>query len=1539
VHFGPNAQNNTIVGLRNENSTNQVVADAGSSYNNWITGGTMFTGQLVDNGTRNSFLDTFHRSFNSLNGDWYGSQQDATVTNHFRLGIGTGNERGLLNRYQTDYGYRWTTGLSDAMAGAQFYQILDELNNVYRLSIGQYNQGQPSTNNQTVINAAGSGAVVLNGSANAGTGGVVFGAGGGSGATVATINSGGSAQFNGTLQVGGASTFLNSTTVKNGADAEVDAFLWAGATANQKESFIYKDYMGSSQWYMVKDASNNWALNSASGGLDSFKAYQSTNSGDTYVNTSNSSGHIRMNYEAGAGAETDIYSGGSSGLVAAFLGTTSIKFPGLAAGSGKNCLQIDNSGYLSNTGSGCATLSAGVNGQIAIYSGSGTTIGGISSVPLSAGGTGATTAAAALANLGGQAALGYTPLNPLNNLMDLGSAAVARANLGLGTAATQASTAFDASGAAASAQAAAQAASAQKSANLSDLTSASTARTNLGLGTIATHNVTEFDGAGAAAAAQAASQPALGYTPLNKAGDTATNPIYQPTPIFSAQPSLDLRHPTFGEDANLCSTVATNGSIASGTPVLTVASGTGYINGGTISIVGAGANGNPLITTIVSGGGTTSLTLAAAAVNTVSGATVRRVIDGALQAAWNALPAAGGEIQIVGSPSSCRWENPTAFNWGSKTGAVAIYMQGQISAGTTVKIPRAVNVNFFGRSGAGYVQFQTAGQAALISVDQITGTLGTAVAIADGANTAVTITPSSMAGIYPGTALTIDGPATCNVTSYSRSGNVVTGQLSGACTIPPGSGVCVAGASDSTFNGCHSGAAGGTGFTIRSYDAVNHVVTWLSSGAGTTATGGTITGLNENTIEDVEVSSTTGTTFTATFNRSHAAADRFGVVAFNDASNTTGGIRKDFDLSSSGTPLWAQQVYETVYDNIGISTTGGCGSNMSTNVWNPAVDVGLSTWVHFRNVAFDSFCEPWSIHLQQTYNAGYADAGPIWVKDSFLYRGVKVDHGGMGVYLDGVVCDQCARGAIISDPTNYWNGNAQNFDIRNSWSQDNPDSFTSAWIYQVAPSSVYSSAVGYASLSGLNGWFQAATNSVGAGFPANLSYSQIKVANAQQDVELTGQNAGLSPAAIPYSTTSGVNQSSSGWGGYCTTTSTTALAPDGTATAGTFITGTGGFDIAGGATLLTPAAGDMILFGGWVNGTNIANYFVDNNNSTHFTLTNGGTGAYQQVNASQWDVNSPGWRPVVGYATVATSDGTGGQQVRLGMSCYSSTQPMTYWMPWMMYIPASSGFTATEVLRWQRQLLHGVVTAGMPAPSGGPNLAMATGSKLYWNTDTNLYRGAAGILQTDGNFNIGSGKTYQVGGTPLASTNLADFSSTAPTASGQAPIWNSALGKYVPGTLAGSGNVTGPSSAVNNDCASYGSTSGTLIQDSGIPCAGLHYNVATVPVTTYTGTTPPGLAALYTPSAAHTYEACVNAVVTTAGTAGTMQVQVTDATSGHAVTYQTGGVSLATVGNAASQCWAINPDASNAVQWRLYYTASPAGTPTVEYSVTLTQIQ
>lgn len=352
--FGTKATANTITGLRNENSHFQYVAESGSSYNYVAQGGTFFTGALTDAGEHNSFWDAFHRTANGITGDWYASQQDATVTNHWRLGTGTGNERGLMNEIQTDYGNRWTYGFTDATAGEQFWQVNDLLSNIPRISIGQYNNGT-SNNGQTVLNSAGTGQVIFNGSNGSGTGGVIFASGGSSASQVGSVNNLGNAFFAGTLSMGGASTFGASTTVKNLADAEIDATLWAGLTAHQKEAFVYKDYDGSSQWYALKDASNNWALNSAIGGLDAIKAYQSANSGDLYLNTANSTGAIRMNYENGSGTAFDVYGGSSSTLYAAFTAANAIKFPGLAASSGSACIHIDTSGFLTNTGHDCGT--------------------------------------------------------------------------------------------------------------------------------------------------------------------------------------------------------------------------------------------------------------------------------------------------------------------------------------------------------------------------------------------------------------------------------------------------------------------------------------------------------------------------------------------------------------------------------------------------------------------------------------------------------------------------------------------------------------------------------------------------------------------------------------------------------------------------------------------------------------------------------------------------------------------------------------------------------------------------------------------------------------------------------------------------------------------------------------------------------------------------------------------------------------------------------------------------------------------------------
>ena len=824
-------------------------------------------------------------------------------------------------------------------------------------------------------------------------------------------------------------------------------------------------------------------------------------------------------------------------------------------------------------------------------------------------------------------------------------------------------------------------------------------------------------------------------------------------------------------------------------------------------------------------------------------------IGPALQAAWNALPTQGGEIVLVGSPSACRWANPTTFTWGSKIGPVTIYIQGTLSLGTTLTVPNNILVNFVGRSGA-YPgpQFTAPGQISNITVDTLTGTFGTAVSIADGSQTVATITPSTMVGLYPGTAITISGVLNCSATTLARTSNIVTATFPSACHIPPGVGVCITGASDGTFNGCHSGASGGGAFLVRSSDYYTNTMTWLNSGSNASGvTGATVQGFNEDTIEDIQITSTTSTTFTATFNRSHQATDKWGVVAFNDNSNSHTGLRKDITfVDNGGTPLWINQTYETNYEGASAVTTGGCGSNMATNVYNPTVDVGTSTWLHFNHVAFDSFCEPWAVHLAQPWNLGYGDAGPVYVDDSFILRGIKMDHGGFGIYWDKSVCDQCARGVVSYDTTNYWNGNTQTITIDHAFSQDNPDGFNSSWVYQLAPGGAYASSMGYTTIGSLGGWISSTTN----------SYAQTQVIGQRQNVEIVGEGAGFGASIIPYATV-GTN---SGGATFCTTTSS-ILAPDGTTTATSLVQNSGGYNTVLGLSV-TPAVGDTILFGGWtLNGAyGYASYFVDNNSSSHWTLLNGGSGTYQKLSSNQWDTEDPVWHPVVGIATVATSDGTAGI-ARMGENCYTSPT-MKYWQPFMIYVPASAGVSAAELQRWRTQLLHGVVPAGMPASV----TALNPSATLAWGTQAKLSSPSTGLLQTDSNFNIASGKTYQINGTQVASTNLGDFSGTAPTTTGQVPIYDSGTGKYAPGTPAGSGNVTGPGSAVDTDCASFNGASGTLIQDSGIPCTSLTRAVGGVNTTGLTANV--SITSAYSIPAGKTgwYQIACYLVVTTAAT-------------------------------------------------------------------------
>lgn len=122
--------------------------------------------------------------------------------------------------------------------------------------------------------------------------------------------------------------------------------------------------------------------------------------------------------------------------------------------------------------------------------------------------------------------------------IELADAAAARTKLGLGTAATTAASAYDAAGAAAAAQGASQPLDSDLTAlaaltstafgrTFIELADAAAARTKLGLGTAATTSSGAYDASGAATAAQAASAPLVHATRHMLGGeDAVTLPQY-----------------------------------------------------------------------------------------------------------------------------------------------------------------------------------------------------------------------------------------------------------------------------------------------------------------------------------------------------------------------------------------------------------------------------------------------------------------------------------------------------------------------------------------------------------------------------------------------------------------------------------------------------------------------------------------------------------------------------------------------------------------------------------------------------------------------------------------------------------------------------------------------------------------------------------------------------------------------------------------------------------------------------------------------------
>ena len=333
---------------------------------------------------------------------------------------------------------------------------------------------------------------------------------------------------------------------------------------------------------------------------------------------------------------------------------------------------------------------------------------------------------------------------------------------------------------------------------------------------------------------------------------------------------------------------------------------------------------------------------------------------------------------------------------------------------------------------------------------------------------------------------------------------------------------------------------------------------------------------------------------------------------------------------------------------------------------------------------------------------------------------------------------------------------------------------------------------------------------------------------ARTVTELDGIGAGMGPSVIPYATEP-VTTDPSSWtcvGTGCTVT-TGAQAPDGTTTAGALTTGsTAAPYIQATWVNATTSPGDWVIFGAWIRssgaeGTNLWLYSYGATDTFAGAQANSGCGSSCASSGPfQSSISGMWWHPVVAAAQFATgTSSVHGLTLRL-FGSMTTGDTVQFWQPFLIYIPASAGISADEIERWRQQLMHGAVPSGMPG--GGGILAMHSTHKLYWGSDTNLYRGAAGVMKTDGAFNAVNG--YQVNGAPLAASNL----SNGTTGSGSVVL---ATNPTLSGSTLG-GHLT--QTAANT-------FAGTCTMSSATSCTatiGTAYSSAPVCVATVQGATP-----------------------------------------------------------------------------------------------------
>jgi hypothetical protein len=806
----------------------------------------------------------------------------------------------------------------------------------------------------------------------------------------------------------------------------------------------------------------------------------------------------------------------------------------------------------------------------------------------------------------------------------------------------------------------------------------------------------------------------------------------------------------------------------------------------------------------------------------------------------------------------CYLGNGSIFNNTVLNRTLNIHLQGTLKLGST--FVQMDNSSIIGDGGGSPVQFQNAGPVASISPPNVNGTAGTAIS---STNAPVTFTPTfttgTIANMPVGSAIVFAGTITCPATA-ARIG---TGPLqtsyttTGQCRIPAGAVMTVTGCSDTTFNVTNALVQavdwpGGT-----SGDSILYI---LNTSSNSTATGCSITGFNADSYDPVRITAVSGSTVTATFNHTHASTDRWGMIAVTNQFNTFShhDLTNISILGGPGLAYWGENGAGFNFENDGFqaSTMMTSGAIELDGAFLGQITNSAVVTSQLKNVNCPGGQR---CIVQPSYQPGLrcsslpmslgnngVGCSLMTLRNTFVLGGILVDNDGLNTdccatppFLDNVTFEQPLNAAITFD--NRHLPTMTRVTARDIWLQDN-------FIGNNPPFLAYTDNLpldAYADLGQLwlafghdgtiaNKYYTgrwSAKNIIGMGIGTGTSGPPGTFDDGvATQTEIRGIGAGMGPNLIPYATTTMAAAGSLSCAGSCTVT-TNVTAPDLTSGAVELLsTANSGGYANGGNRSGTTAAGDYILYGAWVRpGTNQTILGSAAGQNVAMSLLTSDTIA-DSPQTYGMSLKGDWWHPQVVLTEIIVGSSTSHNISLLMRSALTKGAGNQFYGWFMIYIPASAGIPASELQRWRQDLMHGFVPSGMPAGV----LAMNPALKLYWGSDTNLYRKAAGVLGTDQAFDATSGyringnqvipstvtgsngdssgtqvplaTTWSAGSTPtlichdsggnitdagcpLTTGNLTDWTNSG-VVNGYVPTWNSSTSKWIPGAQAGGGTGT-----------------------------------------------------------------------------------------------------------------------------------------------------